>query len=274
MVVIFAVACKAGIYEIDKAWIVNMSNIQYLEYWGNNFPWSFKGENASYEVRRRQRYELQDYMHEAVGFENYRHKRILEVGCGGGVDSAEFARNGAEVISLDFTSEGTRATRDTLREAGATPNVVRASAEKLPFRSGCFDCVYSFGVLHHIPKIEIVIDEIAGTLKVGGDLICMVYNKESLLYAYSILFLHRNEVADENELLRRYSERNLGCPYTRAYNKKEACELLYENFDNVEAKVFFDVIDTPGARKVKIRVPPEYGLGWHIILNGKRKKTI
>jgi SAM-dependent methyltransferase len=220
------------------------------------------------------RYELQDYMHQIIGFENYRHKLVLEVGSGGGIDSAEFAKNGAEVISLDFTSEGTRSTRDTLREAGATPNVVRASAEKLPFKSGCFDCVYSFGVLHHIPEIKTVINEIARTLKISGDLICMLYNRESLLYAYSILFLHRGEAADENALLCRYSERNLGCPYTRAYTKEEGCELLYENFDSVEAKVFFDVIDTPRTRKVKIRIPPNYDLGWHIILNGKRKKTI
>lgn len=248
-----------------------MSNNQFLEYWDNNFPWSFKGENTSYEVRRKLRYQLQDYMHESIGFENYRHKLVLEVGCGGGIDSAEFAKNGAEVVSVDFTNEGTRSTRDTLREAGGTPNVVRASAEKLPFRPDSFDCVYSFGVLHHIPKIETVIDGIAKTLKAGGDLICMVYNRESLLYAYSILFLHRKEGVEEDELLSRYSERNLGCPYTKAYTKEEACQLLDENFDAIGAKVYFDAIDTPTIRKMKIRLPGQNDLGWHIILKGKRK---
>jgi ubiquinone/menaquinone biosynthesis C-methylase UbiE len=251
-----------------------MSNRQYLEYWGRNFPWSFKGEKTSYEVRRKLRYELQDYMHEAIGFENYRHKIVLEIGCGGGIDSAEFAKNGAEVVSLDFTNEGTRSTRDTLREAGGIPNVIRASAEKLPFRPSSFDCVYSFGVLHHIPRIEIVIDEIASTLKANGDLLCMIYNRESLLYAYSILFLHRYEEASENELLSRYSERNFGCPFTRAYTKQEACQLINKNFDNVEAKVYFDVIDTLTMRKMKIDVPARSDLGWHIILNGKRKKQL
>jgi ubiquinone/menaquinone biosynthesis C-methylase UbiE len=249
-----------------------MSNIQRLEYWDNNFPWSFKGEHTPYEARRRLRYELQDYLHEAIGFANYRHKLILEVGCGGGIDSAEFAKNDAEVISLDFTSEGTRLTRDTLRESGATPNVVRASAENLPFRSGCFDCVYSFGVLHHIPKVRRAIQEIGRALKVSGDLICMVYNRESLLYAYSILFLHRNEGAPEEELLSRYSERSLDCPYTRAYSKEEACNLFDEDFV-VRATVYFDVIDTPSLRKLKIQIPGQSDLGWHIIVKGKRKAS-
>ena len=248
-----------------------MSKNQFLEYWDSYFPWGFKGENTSYDVRRKLRYELQDYMHKAIGFENYKQKVVLEIGCGGGIDSAEFARNGAVMVGLDFTTEGTRTTRDTVREAGSTPNVTRASADRLPFRTSSFDCVYSYGVLHHIPEIKAVIDEISRILKPHGDVICMLYNRESLLYAYSIIFLHQNERAEEDELLSRYSERNLGCPYTRAYTKKEALELLTRDFDHVEAKIYYNVIDTPTTRKVKIQIPSTDDLGWHIILKGKRK---
>jgi SAM-dependent methyltransferase len=248
-----------------------MGQNQFLEYWDNNFPWSFRGEKTSFEERRKLRYELQNYMHEAIGFENYRNKLVLEIGCGGGIDSAEFARNGAEVVSLDFTRDGTQTTLKTLREARVSPNVVRASAEKLPFRPGVFDCVYSFGVLHHIPEIDQTINEIAVALKPAGDLICMLYNKDSLLYAYSILFLHRNESSSEDKLLSEYSERNLGCPHTRAFTKTEARELIDHKFENVEAKVFFNVIDTPSKRKLKIEIPDQTDLGWHIVLKGKRR---
>lgn len=250
-----------------------MGQNQFLDYWDNNFPWSFRGEETSFEEKRRMRYQLQDYMHDVIGFENYRHKLVLEIGCGAGIDSAEFARNGAEVVSLDFTKEGTRTTLKTLEEARVSPDVVRASAEHLPFRPGLFDCVYSFGVLHHIPNISAVIEQIARILKPTGDFTCMLYNKESLLYAYSILFLHRYEGFNETELLSRYSERNLGCPYTRAYTKEEACRLLDHDFDNVEAKVYFNVIDTPNVRKLKIQIDSTTDVGWHLILKGKRKST-
>ena len=263
---------EASIYEEFKGQVLDMSKNQFLDYWNNNFPWSFRGEKTPYEERRRLRYQLHDYMHNAIGFGNYEHKLVLEVGCGGGIDSAEFAKNGADVVSLDFTSEGTRSTRDTLREAGQVPNVVRASAEYLPFRSDSFDCVYSFGVLHHIPAVDTVIEEITQILKPCADFICMVYNRESLLYAYSILFLHRNELAREDELLSRYSERNFGCPFTRAYTADEVRELLSEKFDLLEAQVYFDVIDTLAARKTKIKIEGQSNLGWHIIVKGIGKK--
>src|SRR5207245_5119976 len=102
----------------------------------------------------RMRYELQDYMLEAIPFGSFKGKRLLEVGSGSGIDSAEFGRNGAEVVSLDFTETGTTATRDTLNEAGVASNVVRADARRLPFREEAFDCVYSFGVLHHVRAVS------------------------------------------------------------------------------------------------------------------------
>jgi ubiquinone/menaquinone biosynthesis C-methylase UbiE len=155
-------------------------------------------------------------MQSAIGFDKHGSEMVLEIGSGGGIDSAEFGRHGAQVISLDFTKTATRTTQGTLVEAGVVPRVVRASAEALPFRDASFDCTYSFGVLHHLPNVDAVVREISRVLKPDGQVICMLYNKDSLLYAYSILFLHKGEGSEE-ELLRRYSERNLNCPYTRAY---------------------------------------------------------
>jgi SAM-dependent methyltransferase len=234
------------------------------QYWERSVPWLFKEEGLTYEARRKLRYSLQDYMQEVIPFDLHGSELVLEIGSGGGIDSAEFARNGAQVVSLDFTEAGARATRDTLKEAGVTSHVIRASAESLPFRESCFDCVYSFGVIHHIPGVADVVDEIGRALKAGGELVCMIYNRRSLLYAYSILFLHRGE-GNEEELLRMYSERNLNCPYTRAYTKEEACNLFARDFD-VSASVHFNVVDVPQRRKLKLEIPDGYELGWHIVV--------
>lgn len=246
----------------------------YVDYWERIVPWTFKNENVPYQERRRLRYALQDYMLEAIPFSAYRGKLVLEIGSGSGIDSAEFGRNGADVVSLDFTETGVRSTKATLAEAGVSAfNVVRAAAQYLPFRDDVFDCVYSFGVLHHIPNVAPVIREISRKLAKGGELICMLYNKDSLLYAYSILFLHRGAGLGEDEMVSRYSERVEGCPYTKAYTMDDVGKTLADDFREVSTTVHYDVIDTPKQRKVKLRLSDDYQLGWHLIIRA-RKKTM
>ena len=242
-----------------------------MEYWERTVPWTFKDERKSYSERRRMRYELQDYMLEAIPFGSFSGKRLLEVGSGSGIDSAEFGRNGAEVISLDFTETGTMATRNTLNEAGVASNVVSADAQRLPFRDGAFDCVYSFGVLHHVPDAARTVGEISRVMTPDGDFICMLYNKNSLLYAYSVLFLHRDEALGEEELVLKYSERVEMCPYTKAYTKKDVQELLKGRFGAISTRIHYNVIDTPTERKIKAKVPDSLELGWHIIVEARNK---
>ena len=244
---------------------------EFVEYWERAIPWTFESENRSYEERRSLRYSLQDYMQEAIRFERFKDKFVLEIGSGSGIDSAEFARHGARVVSLDFTETGTSGTRNLFREARLTPEVTRANAQKLPFRQASFDCVYSFGVLHHIPDVAPVIADIARILKVGGEFICMLYNKGSLLYAYSILFAHRGEGLNEDQLVSRYSERVLGCPYTRVYSKDDVSALLSPHFDKIDATVHYNAIDLPDRRKFKLSLPNKYELGWHILVKARRR---
>lgn len=243
---------------------------EFVNYWEKAVPWTFRNEDRSYEEKRALRYSLQDYMAGVIRFELFKGKRVLEIGSGSGIDSAEFARNGALVVSLDFTENGVKSTNSLLDEARLAHDTIRATAGELPFRDASFDCVYSFGVLHHIPKIGPVVGAIARVLKPGGELICMLYNKESLLYAHSIVFSHRKEGLSEEQLLSRYSERILSCPYTKAYTKEEARALLSPHFEVSEPSVHFNVIDLPDQRKFKLNVPDRYELGWHLIVKARR----
>lgn len=236
---------------------------------------SFIGEGLNYEQKRNFRYSLHDYMQEVFHFADFKDQVVLDLGCGAGIDSAEFIRHGARVVSLDFTNTGVKATQALLKEAGLSGIVVQADARALPFKSHTFDCVYCFGVLHHIPQIEKALAQIHRVLKPTGNIMAMLYHRDSLLYAYSIMYLHgvREKLLGkytQNEILSWYSERNEGCPYTMAYTKDEARNLFECFFENIQTETRYNVIDLPGRRKVKVTMDTN-ALGWHLIIKGTPK---
>lgn len=250
-------------------------NEEIKEFWEQGPPMAFIGEDMTYEGKRKFRYSLQDYMHASFQFDKFAGQRVLELGCGAGIDSAEFARNGAWVVSGDFAGTATQSTKSLLEEAVLPPRVIQMDATALPFKNETFDCVYSFGVLHHIPEVEKALAEISRVLKPGGQVMVMVYNQDSLLYGYSIVYLRgiKEKMLDKltmDELLARYSERREDNPYTRVYTKEEAKTLFGKYFESCSVEVRYNVIDLPEQRKVKVSLPDEYELGWHLIVKGRK----
>lgn len=245
------------------------------EYWEGAIPVSFIPEKWSYDQKRKFKYELQDYMHEVFKFQEFSGKKVLEIGCGSGVDAVEFAKAGALVTAIDITDSAIELTKSLAKEAGVEVRVIQAPADKILYKDNSFDCVYSFGVLHHIPEVDNVLREAHRLLKPRGIIMAMLYHRDSILWAYSIL----KRWSDNHQELRGlndnnivatsyYSERNEGCPYVKAYTKSEAKELFERYFKGVEVSVHYNVIDTPQQRKVKLDINDKYELGWHLIVKG------
>ena len=253
-------------------------NKEIKEYWEQSTPMSFVPEKLSYEEKRNFRYSLQDYMQDVFRFADFSGKSVLEIGCGSGIDSSEFARSGAIVTSTDLTRGSVELTRDLLKQSNLPVRVIQCDAKTLPFKNEAFDCVYSFGVLHHFPEIETALAEIYRVLKPGGRVMAMLYHQDSLLYAYSIIYLRGLKegllrTLTPEQLVSRYSERNEGCPYTRAYTKEEAGNIFSRWFGNIVIEVHYNVIDLPDQRKVKVAVPSGYELGWHLVVKAEKLPT-
>jgi len=252
-----------------------VSNPKIQSFWEQGPPMGFIGEELTYEEKRQFRYSLQDYMHDAFHFEEFVGKTVLDMGCGGGIDSAEFARNGASVVSADFSRTAVKTTRNLLKDANLPANVVQVDATNLHFEDNTFDCVYSFGVLHHIPDVEKALSEIRRVLKPSGQVMVMLYNKDSLIYGYSIVYLRgmkekQLEKLNMYELLAKYSERKEDNPYTKVYTKSEAKALFSQYFEDCSTEVRYNVVDLPEERKVKIGISDKYELGWHLIVKGRK----
>jgi SAM-dependent methyltransferase len=245
--------------------------VERRRFWSKQVPMTFHDAPMTYEEKRRFRYALQDYMHEFFAFAELSGKRVLELGSGSGIDSAEMIRDGALVVSMDFSTLSCESTKSLLREARLEEVVTMADAKHLPFREAQFDVIYSYGVIHHIPEVAEVLQEICRCLRNDGLFTGMVYNRESLLYAYSLMYLHGIREGmlaggvTEGEIASRFSERIEGNPYTKCYSKSELEDLLRSFFKNVEIQPCYNVIDTPYARKVKFQLDnSSQELGWHL----------
>ena len=77
--------------------------------------------------------------------------QILDVGCGNGIFTIRFAREGGSVVGLDFSAY--------LLHQNPHTGLVCGDATVLPFRDQSFDVVFEANVLHHVPDREQVIRE-------------------------------------------------------------------------------------------------------------------
>lgn len=130
------------------------------------------------------RYSQQDWVHEYFNFRGFSRKRVLEIGVGQGADLMQFANAGAECFGVDITDNHLELTRRNFKLQNKKIELRKADATQLPFPDGYFDCVYSFGVLHHIPEIDKCVGEIRRVLKPGGGVMIALYYKWSAFHIF------------------------------------------------------------------------------------------
>jgi len=216
--------------------------------------------------RYRHHYHLPE-LFERIGREGTAGKRLLEVGCGIGIDTVELARLGfTEVIGVDLTEAAIEIAGRRAAALGLS-NVAyrRANAEELPFGDSAFDVVYSFGVIHHTPNIRRAIAEIHRVLRSGGVAWIMIYHSRSLVNAIHRLFHLPYE-----------SPRNLRdhCPVVDRFTRAEA-RALFGAFGGLELEAAYPF--TYGMRLVSRWVPAPLErwlgrrVGWHLMLRAEKR---
>lgn len=107
---------------------------------------------------------------------------VLEIGVGLGCDHYRLARRGNTMTGLDLSREHLRLTTLHLQHEGLTTTAVHGDAENMPFPDNSFDMVYSCGVLHHTPDLEMALSECSRVLRPGGQFICAVYHRNSICF--------------------------------------------------------------------------------------------
>lgn len=152
------------------------------------------------------RFDKLHYLPQVVNFSAYKGKRLLEVGCGLGIDLVRFARAGAVVTGVDLAEVSIDLARKNFVQEGLTADLQVMNGEDLQFGDNSFDVVYAHGVLQYTADTQRMINELHRVLQPSGEAILMVYNKYSWLNILSKLTKVELEHEDA-PVLRKYSIR-------------------------------------------------------------------
>src|SRR5262249_3668370 len=89
-----------------------------------------------------------------------------------------------------------------------------------------YDLVYSFGVIHHTPNPERVLEQVQNYLHSQSIVKIMVYYRFSWKVLWILLRSGRGQFWKTSNLVAKYSEAQSGCPITYIYSKREGRAFL------------------------------------------------
>jgi SAM-dependent methyltransferase len=208
---------------------------------------------------------------------------VLEIGCGIGTTTVSFARAGANVTAVDLSTESVALASRRAEVFGLQKNVTFhvGDAEQLPSVVPIepYDLVWSFGVIHHSPHPERILEHARAYMTARSELRLMVYSRVS----YKLFWIMREEgvwdMSRVDELIARNSEAQTGCPITYTYTDESVRRLLkgFRVLDVSKAHIF--TWDIPSYRQYQYVKDPawkgvsdrelaelERELGWHMLV--------
>jgi 2-polyprenyl-6-hydroxyphenyl methylase / 3-demethylubiquinone-9 3-methyltransferase len=116
-------------------------------------------------------------------------KRVVDIGCGGGILSDSMARRGAKVLGIDLSGKALKVAQLHALEAG-TPNVeyrelaAEALADEQP---GQFDVVTCMEMLEHVPVPASVVKACSTLVKPGGWVFFSTINRNAKSFLFAIV---------------------------------------------------------------------------------------
>lgn len=112
--------------------------------------------------------------------------RVLDAGCGSGLNSLPLAQRGAEVTLLDIAPEALSLAQGFFAEASLSVTAVEGSIFEMPFADESFDVVWNTGVIEHFSEDvrKLAVGEMLRVLKKSG---CMItFNPSAAAQIYRL----------------------------------------------------------------------------------------
>jgi 2-polyprenyl-3-methyl-5-hydroxy-6-metoxy-1,4-benzoquinol methylase len=269
-----------SVADVQQYWDARPCNIRH-----SSKPVGSKEYFDEVEARK---YFVEPHIPAFVDFDRWTGKRVLEVGCGIGTDSINFARAGAELTAVELSSESLRIAEQRADVMGVADRIrfVQANAEELTsaLDDGRYDLVYSFGVVHHTPHPERALAEMRALTAPGGTLKLMVYHRRSWKVFWIVAGQGRGRFWKTDELVADHSEAQTGCPVTYSYTRGEGRELVEQSgyrvqdvsVDHVFPYRIQDYVEYRYVKEPYFRWMPEplfrafeRRFGWHLLVTAE-----
>ena len=115
-------------------------------------------------------------------------KKVVDIGCGGGILAESMAARGAEVTGVDLSEKALGVARLHLYESGQTVNYRHISAEDIAQESpASFDVVTCMEMLEHVPDPASTIRACATLVKPGGKVFFSTLNRNLKAYLLAVV---------------------------------------------------------------------------------------
>jgi 2-polyprenyl-6-hydroxyphenyl methylase/3-demethylubiquinone-9 3-methyltransferase len=115
-------------------------------------------------------------------------RRVLDVGCGGGILAESMALRGARVLGIDMGEAPLAVAQLHQLESGAVLDYQRITAEQLAEREAAgFDVVTCMELLEHVPDPASTIQACARLIKPDGHVFFSTINRNPQAYLFAII---------------------------------------------------------------------------------------
>ncbi len=123
--------------------------------------------------------KVYNYANHILDLHSLKGRSLLEVGCGIGLDTVEFARHGAQVTAVDLSPRCLALAKRLLGYHNVNATLAVGNAEELPLPARSFDIVVARGVLMYAVNDLRIVDEIFRVLKPWGEANILLHNQFS-----------------------------------------------------------------------------------------------